>query len=593
MTERTEPFLTTATTASELSAPRRTLRQAASTGTPGVAAAGLPTARGRSRRERRLNAAAATDGLQERLTALGRLVAELEDRVPAKRLAPARDLVGRAGQRLELSGRHTVVALAGTTGSGKSTLFNALSGLDLSRAGARRPTTSEVHACVWDPDGADELLSWLAVPARRRTARESALDGEDQAALRGLVLLDMPDFDSIDEAHRHEVDRLVGVVDMIIWVLDPQKYADRTVHERLRSLGVRQTATAVVLNQTDRLQPPDVERCSDDLRRLLTEDGLSARSLHLTSARTGAGVAELRTVLAGAVSDRQAAVRRLTSDLNSVTAGLADLTGPEIDVARAAPVEPLAAALSELAGVPGLVDGSSRDYRRRGRRATAWLFVRWALRGRDPKRRLEQERYDLDWLDGKRETSARRKPPTRTPSPTRTGLTDQLRRYLDTAVAGLPDPWPGAARSAVADHTGELADRLAKIPARAADRPRPGWWVRMTVLQWLFGACAVGGLVWLVAAALAGPIGYRAVPLPALGPLPVAVYLLAGGVLLGVVAALVCLPVVNAAAVEHRRRLDEELRAEVTGSVRTLVVDPVRAELGAYEQVRVAAGELG
>ncbi len=589
MTERTEPFLTTA---SELTAPRRTIGKPAVTGTSAATPTALSVGRGRSRRERRLNAAAATDGLQERLAALGRLVTTLADRVPAKRLAPARDLIGRAGQRLELSSRHTVVALAGTTGSGKSTLFNALSGLDLSRAGARRPTTSEVHACVWDPDGADELLSWLAVPARRRTARESALDGQDQAALRGLVLLDMPDFDSIDEAHRHEVDRLVGVVDMIIWVLDPQKYADRTVHERLRSLGVRQTATAVVLNQTDRLQPLDVERCSDDLRRLLTEDGLSARSLHLTSARTGVGVVELRTVLAGAVADRQAAVRRLTCDLNSVTAGLADLTGPEIDVSRAAPVEPLAAGLSELAGVPGLVDGAFRDYRRRGRRATAWLFVRWALRGRDPKRRLEQERYDLDWLDGKRD-AARRKSPARASSPTRTGLTDQLRRYLDTAVAGLPDPWPGAARSAVADRSGELAERLAKIPTLAEDRPRPAWWGRMTVLQWLLGACAVGGLVWLAVAALAGPIGYRVVQLPDLGPLPVAVLLLAAGVLLGVLAALVCLPAVKSAAVEHRRQLDEQLRAEVTEAVRTLVVEPVRAELAAYEQVRAAVGELG
>jgi hypothetical protein len=34
----------------------------------------------------------------------------------------------RAGERLRLSSSHTVVALAGGTGSGKSTLFNALSG---------------------------------------------------------------------------------------------------------------------------------------------------------------------------------------------------------------------------------------------------------------------------------------------------------------------------------------------------------------------------------------------------------------------------------------------------------------------------------
>src|SRR6478672_9714594 len=43
-------------------------------------------------------------------------------------LDDAEAVLKRAGERLRLSGNHTVVALAGGTGSGKSTLFNALSG---------------------------------------------------------------------------------------------------------------------------------------------------------------------------------------------------------------------------------------------------------------------------------------------------------------------------------------------------------------------------------------------------------------------------------------------------------------------------------
>src|ERR1700760_1893461 len=54
----------------------------------------------------------------------------------------------RAGERLGLSSNHTVVALAGGTGSGKSTLFNALSGATFSPPGVTRPTTRHVHACV-------------------------------------------------------------------------------------------------------------------------------------------------------------------------------------------------------------------------------------------------------------------------------------------------------------------------------------------------------------------------------------------------------------------------------------------------------------
>ena len=63
----------------------------------------------------------------------------------------AHTLVERAGARLALSRDHTVVALAGATGSGKSSLFNALARLELSPVGVRRPTTGVAHACVWGP----------------------------------------------------------------------------------------------------------------------------------------------------------------------------------------------------------------------------------------------------------------------------------------------------------------------------------------------------------------------------------------------------------------------------------------------------------
>src|SRR5262245_28691927 len=92
----------------------------------------------------------------------------------------AQALVNRAAARLRLcagpDGDHTVVALAGATGVGKSSLFNALARMELSPAGHLRPTTGAPHACVWNPRGAEELLDWLGVPAQYRFIRESALD---------------------------------------------------------------------------------------------------------------------------------------------------------------------------------------------------------------------------------------------------------------------------------------------------------------------------------------------------------------------------------------------------------------------------------
>ncbi|MGZ4469942.1 MAG: GTPase, partial [Nocardioidaceae bacterium] len=110
------------------------------------------------------------DGLEEAVRlARGRLDPAVVDAAAA--------VVERSGSRLRLSGDHTVVALAGATGSGKSTTFNALTGLDLAGVGVRRPTTSWTLACAWGTEGAGELLDWLGVPKRHQVSRDSMLDG--------------------------------------------------------------------------------------------------------------------------------------------------------------------------------------------------------------------------------------------------------------------------------------------------------------------------------------------------------------------------------------------------------------------------------
>ena len=62
-------------------------------------------------------------------TALQRFLDAVDGHLPADRLVAAHTVVERAGDRLALSRDHTVVALAGATGSGKSSLFNALAQL--------------------------------------------------------------------------------------------------------------------------------------------------------------------------------------------------------------------------------------------------------------------------------------------------------------------------------------------------------------------------------------------------------------------------------------------------------------------------------
>jgi GTP-binding protein EngB required for normal cell division len=245
-------------------------------------------------------------------------------------LTESETLLRRSGERMRMSASHTVVALAGGTGSGKSSLFNALAGAAFSPAGVMRPTTKHLHACVWGMEGAAPLLDWLSVQRRHRYGRASALD-QGEASLTGLLLLDLPDHDSVVTGSAAMVDRLVKLADMLVWVLDPLKYADASVHRRyLVPLAGHAAVTTVVLNKADTLTPDQVADCEADLRRLLDAEGLMETPVLVTSAATGAGLDELRRTLAAVVAARQAASDRISADIDALLERFAVYAGDSV-----------------------------------------------------------------------------------------------------------------------------------------------------------------------------------------------------------------------------------------------------------------------
>ncbi|MFI6903785.1 GTPase [Nonomuraea sp. NPDC050394] len=516
--------------------------------------------------------------LDDRLNALLEAADLAGGRLPADVVAAAREVAHRAGVRRSLSVDHTVAALAGATGSGKSSLFNELAGTELATVGVTRPTTSTAQAALWDGEGAGPLLDWLEIPRRHAVA-------PSDAGLSGLVLLDLPDHDSIELGHRLEVDRLVEVVDLLVWVLDPQKYADAAVHERyLRPLARHREVMVVVLNQIDRLPPAAVSRCLADLRRLLADDGLDGVPVLGVSARTGAGLPELRGLLGEKVAARLSWAGRLSADVATAADALATASGahsgdPVSGRLSGGVSKALTAALSTAAGVPLVVDAVGKAHRHRAVVATGWPVTRWVRRFRpDPLRRLRiggtAAAGEIVGKTSLPEASAVQKAQVET----------AIRDVGEAAADGLPGVWAAAVRRAARSRAGELADALDKAVSTtslsAARRPR--WWRAVGVVQWVVFAAMAAGALWLGVLFGLGYLRLPEPPTPTVLEVPWPTVLLVGGALAGVLVALLSRVAAWTGGRRRARRTAKALRAAVGEVARTDVLDPVTTELDRY-----------
>lgn len=525
-----------------------------------------------------LRARRRTLGLDERLAALREASTAAQGRLDAALVAEARDLLERAGHRLGLGSELTVVALAGPTGSGKSSLFNALAGTELSLVGVRRPTTGEVQACVWGDDSEEALLEWLRVPRRHRLAQA---DPE----VEGMVLLDLPDHDSVELNHRLEVDRLVQVVDLFVWVVDPQKYADAALHERyLRPLAGHSGVMVVVLNQIDRLESTAQSRCAADLRRLLEEDGLDGVPVVSTSVATGEGLDDLREVLARRVGERRAAAERLAADVDAVVAHLLPYCGPRSGTPTLGRSDrtALADALSDAAGVVLVGEAVGRSHRREAGLATGWPFTRWLRRLRpNPLNRLH--------LGAVNPGSGRTSIPPASPVQ-RARVETALRRVGESLTAGLPEPWPARVRKVAASTQAEVLAELDRAVAQTSvgDGRRPLWWGVVRGLQTLLAVAAIIGFLWLGVLFALEWLQIPRPPMPHVNRVPVPTLLLVGGIIAGLLVAALSGQFARIGAARRKRTIVRRLHERVASVAGDRVIGPLQAEVTAHDELCAA-----
>ncbi|WP_402376302.1 GTPase [Isoptericola rhizosphaerae] len=458
---------------------------------------------------------ARTEDLAEALSLAGPRL----DRATGQRVETAVEGVRR---RLELGVDHTVVAFAGGTGSGKSSLFNKISRLSFADVGVKRPTTARVTACSWS-EGAEPLLDWIGVDRERRITHSEDLEGDGAAGLAGLVLLDLPDHDSVEPAHREVVDRVLPLVDLLVWVVDPQKYADDALHTGYLSAQVgSESSMVLVLNQVDTVPDSQRENLVEDLGRLLADDGLTGVHVQPASARTGEGIGHVREILEEACARRSVAAGRAAAELDSAAAALLSQIPADVPWQLDAAVD---RELEPVVGATGLDAVASQ--------------VGAAVRNG----------YGMPEI----------------PAADRDTIALSRARWLTRAGAALRPGWQRSLAESVAG-----ADRLRAVVTEALrsvdlDVRGPAWSRPVRRTAW---ACAVLGVLLVIAGVLA-LTGVLAVP----GPWDQVLV----GVGAGLLVVAVVLAVVRAVV---RRRLAARRRAEVARQGREAVRDVLVRHLG-------------
>lgn len=258
--------------------------------------------------------------------------------------ADAADVAARAaGQiddlilpRLRSLDAPLLTVVAGSTGSGKSTVVNSLVGRTVTRPGARRPTTRH-PVLVHHPDDERWFVDDRVLPRLPRLTATGVLAAPvgdedvfglhlvaDERVPAGLALLDAPDIDSVSGANRELAATLMAAADLWLFMTTAARYSDAVPWTALRAAVARDAAIALVLNRV----PPDVvDEVTPHLRALLADGGLQAAPLFV--------VVEARLRDGFVAQEAIDPIRRWLVDLAGDSAGRAAIARRTLDGAIA------------------------------------------------------------------------------------------------------------------------------------------------------------------------------------------------------------------------------------------------------------------
>jgi len=179
------------------------------------------------------------------------------------------------GSLFDKPNRPLVVGFFGGTGVGKSTLLNRFAGEPIARVSAERPTSSEITLYVHESVSVTRLPSEFPMQRMRtQTHRNNQY--------RSTLWIDMPDFDSVEHSNRELVEHWLPHIDVVIYVVSPDRYRDDNGWRLLLKHGTKH-AWLFVINHWD----SGDDRQREDFRQMLSSAGLANPILFCTDSSDG------------------------------------------------------------------------------------------------------------------------------------------------------------------------------------------------------------------------------------------------------------------------------------------------------------------